>query len=649
MALFETVLIMLAMVLLSNVLNRFIPTIAIPLIQVGLGMLLAIFTSIEFFEMSSEFFMLLFLAPLLFNDGVNVDKKALWEERKAITVLSIGLVFVTVGILGSVIHSILPSMPWAGSFALAAALAPTDAVAVSALAEKVKIPSKMMHTLEGESLINDASGLVSFQFAVAALLTGTFSIFKASSSFVLISLGGVLVGIVLTLVTMQVIRWLRKLGIENTISFILLELLMPFGIFLVAEHLEVNGILAVVSAGLVYSKSYQRVNPEVAQLHLISKNTWSVFTFSLNGLVFVLLGIQLPSVIQVIWESNVIKNSRLIFYILLITAILLGIRCLCFWLFRNFETKKEQTRKEQVVQSALYTISGVRGTITLVSALSLPILITGNQPFVEREILICLAGGVILTTLLLANFTMPLFAEKKEKDQKQGNSEQEMLILKSVIKHLEEEITPETQGDILRVVHMYNDRLMGLSQDQDYRDENLRLRELILKWQLLDTLKQLKNRKINLQVAFRHMRRLNKLLYRLTRNKYYRNNMFYGRLIRQKLRFNLLKPLSYAERKEQRLYLKNSNLAFVSKKLKELDTDEFSKELITVYLTRYAVRDTTGKRYQTNHTDEWLEYAIQLEREEIQQAFEVGDLNRNDVKIYRENLLAMESTIQFIN
>ncbi|MEG0551092.1 MAG: sodium:proton antiporter [Vagococcus sp.] len=649
MAIFEMVLVMLSAILLSNILNRFIPTIATPLIQVALGMILAIGMPFNFFELSSEFFMLLFLAPLLFNDGVNVDKKALWQERKAITVLSIVLVFVTVGLLGSVIHSLIPSMPWAGSFALAAALAPTDAVAVSALAEKVKIPHKMMHTLEGESLINDASGLVSFQFAVAALLTGTFSIFKASISFVLISLGGLLVGIILSLIAMQLVRWLRKLGIENTISFILLELLLPFGIFLVAEHLGVNGILAVVSAGLVYSNSYKRVNPEVAQLHLLSKNTWSVFTFSLNGLVFILLGLQLPSVIHVIWESNQINNGRLIMYILLITGILLGIRFLCFWLFKNFEKDTEQTKNNQLKQSALYTISGVRGTITLVSALSLPVIINGNQTFVEREILICLAGGVIITTLLLANFTMPLFAEKKEKETAKINHEQELLILRHVVEELNKQITSENQRSILRVIHMYNERIMQLSEDNSLEDKNKKLRELILKWQLLDTLKQLKEGNVNLQVAFRHMRKLNKLLYRLTRDGSYRNNMFYGKIIRQKLKFVNFVPVSYPERRKQRSYLRKSNLDYVIKKLNELDTTEYPQEMITSYITRFSQRTKDEKQSETSRVDEWLSYAIQIERDDIQQAFELGNLSRNDVKLYRENLLAIENTVQFVD
>lgn len=644
---FEAILLMLGMVLLSNVLNRFVPQIAIPLIQVVLGMMLSVFTTFDYFDLSSEFFMLLFLAPLLFNDGVNVDKKALWREKKAIFTLSIVLVFVTVGLLGEFIHWLLPAMPIAGSFALAAALAPTDAVAVSALAEKVKIPHKMMHTLEGESLINDASGLVSFQFAVAALLTGTFSIVQAGISFVLISLGGVLVGIVLSSLTLQIIRWLRKLGIENTVSFILLEILLPFGIFLVAEALHVNGILAVVSAGLVYSFSYQKFNPEIAQLHVLSKNTWSVFTFSLNGLVFVILGMKLPNVIHVVWQNNNINNGTLILFILSITGILLGIRFLCFWICQNFEKNGEVTFKSRFQQTALYTISGVRGTITLISALSLPLFLTGDTLFNERELLISIAGGVILTTLLLANFTMPLFAEKKVKTTKQLSSEQEIAILRQVVTDLTKQMTPENQAAIQRVITMYRGRILHLNKDEQYHTKQEELKEKVLKWQFIDTLDQLRLRKIGIQVAFRHMRRLNKILYRLTRDESYRNNMFYGRLIRQKLRLKTFVPVSRDEKRQQRHYLFNSNANFVVKKLQELDQQEYSEEMISFYLTRYLKRSDVDDQSAHGNTDDWLAFAIQLEREAVQHAFELGEMNRNDVKLYRENLLAVESTLSF--
>lgn len=264
MQLFEGILLMLTMVLISNIISRFLPNIAIPLIQVVLGFGIALLSFVHSFELESELFMLVFLAPLLFNEGQMVDKKALWKEKKAVLTLSILLVFITVGILGYVIHLLVPLAPWAACFALSAALAPTDAVAVGALAEKVKIPHRMLHTLEGESLINDASGLVSFQFASAALLTGVFSMVDAEVSFVLISLGGVLVGVVSGLLGLWFIRWMKSLGIENNVSYILFELLLPFMVFITAETLEVNGILAVVSAGLIYSWNYKKL---IQKLH----------------------------------------------------------------------------------------------------------------------------------------------------------------------------------------------------------------------------------------------------------------------------------------------------------------------------------------------------------------------------------------------
>lgn len=418
MEIFELILLMLSAVFISNVISRFIPSIAVPLIQVALGIILAIPLGDHSMDLNPELFLLLFMAPLLFNDGANVDKKALWRQRKSIISLSLGLVFLTVGVLGMFIHYLLPTIPYAAAFALAAALAPTDAVAVSALAEKVQMPHKVMYTLEGESLINDASGLVSFQFAVLALVTGTFSLMTASTTFVLLSVGGVLLGAILSSLKIMFMRLLRQLGIENETSFMLMEILLPFLIFMVAEAVGVNGILAVVSGGLVHSMSYKRMNPETAQLNTLSKNTWSVITFSLNGLVFVLLGTQLPSILQKIWANHDLDKGMLFVYIIAITGLLLSIRFLWLLFFRNFESEIISSWKERLKSTFLYTISGVRGTITLVSALSLPLVLGNGNTFIERDLLIFLASGVIITTLLLANFSLPLFAPRKIKAEK---------------------------------------------------------------------------------------------------------------------------------------------------------------------------------------------------------------------------------------
>lgn len=645
MQLFEGILIMLSMVLLSNIISRFLPNIAIPLIQVVLGFVIALLSFVHSFELESELFMLVFLAPLLFNEGQMVDKKALWKEKKAVLTLSIVLVFVTVGVLGYVIHILIPLAPWAACFALAAALAPTDAVAVGALAEKVKIPHKMLHTLEGESLINDASGLVSFQFASAALLTGVFSMVDAEVSFVLISVGGVLIGIVFGLFGLWFIRWMKSLGIENNVSYILFELLLPFIVFLTAEILEVNGILAVVSAGLIYSWNYKKINPEVAQLNVLSKNTWSIFSFSLNGLVFVLLGTQLPDLANYVWKNNQINNWTILGYVLIVTSVLLGIRLICVLICNNFDGIKG---KRDVKKSLLYTVSGVRGTITLVSALSLPTVLSTGETFIERELLISIAAGVIIVTLLLANFTMPLLADKKEDDSIETNTEIEVQILRRVTEQLKRKQTEQNSAAIRKVIQMYNERIVSLVNHEEFSEKNKELMELVLLWQLKDTLNLVESGKVSLQMVFRRLEVLDRRLFRLTRKPEYNKNAFYKNIIGTHLKFIGMRLTSFDRRVELRRLLKESNRDYVIEQLSQLDSSQFPPELIDFYLTRYEKTISLVDDVNEETLDDWLDYAIQLERDYIQRAFEKGKMNRQELNVYRENLSAIESSVQFI-
>ncbi|WP_025784018.1 Na+/H+ antiporter [Sporosarcina sp. D27] len=647
MEIFEIILLMLSAVFLSNVLNRFLPTIAIPLIQVALGIVLAIPLTNHSLELSPELFLLLFIAPILFNDGVNVDKKAIWRERKSILSLSIGLVFVTVGLLGGFIHLLLPSLPLAAAFALAAALAPTDAVAVSALAEKVKVPHKIMHTLEGESLINDASGLVSFQFAVAALMTGTFSLFQASTTFIVISIGGIILGAVLSFLEIALMRRLRELGIENSTSFILMEVLLPFLIFVIAEKVGVNGILAVVSGGIVHSLSYKKLNVEVAQLNLLSKNTWSVISFSLNGIVFVLLGTQLPSILQTILNDQHLEIITLLGYIAAITIALLGLRFLWILLFNNFQKAPELVSKRRISDTLLYTVSGVRGTITLVSVLSLPLFLSDGTPFNGRDLLLFIAAGVILLTLLLANFTLHLFAPKVEGAMLQHDNEWEIAMLREVKKELRKHRTSENKRAISKVIRMYNDRIFSLSNLKEMNNGERKLRRLILEWQLENTLELVRKRRIRIQLAFPVLRRLNKRLYKLTKEKKYRVNSFYSRLLKRHLQGMRLIPLTPEQRKEQRMILLQSNSHFITEKLKTLEDGQFSAELIEAFLLNYERMGGYGlPREAAHHLHEWIDFALHTERSYIQTAFEKGDISRSEMRQYRENLLAIESSLQ---
>ncbi|EAD8348143.1 sodium:proton antiporter [Listeria monocytogenes] len=645
MEIFELILLMLSAVFLSNVLSRFLPGIAVPLIQVILGIILAIPLGDHTMDLNPELFLLLFMAPILFNDGASTDKKSLWKNRKAILSLSIGLVFVTVGVLGAFIHYLIPAIPFAAAFALAAALAPTDAVAVGALAEKVRVPHKIMHILEGESLINDASGLVSFQFAVLALVTGTFSFMSAGTSFLLLSLGGIALGAALSLLKIMLMRGLRQLGIENMTSFMLMEILLPFLIFMVAEKVGVNGILAVVSGGMVHSFSYKGLNPEIAQLNLLSKNTWSVIIFSLNGLVFILLGTQLPQILMTIWQDANIQKGMLFVYILGITFLLLGLRFLWILFFRNYEENPKVDLVSRLKNTFLYTVAGVRGTITLVSALSLPFVL-GNA-FPERDLLIFIAAGVIITTLLLANFTLPLFADKKDKIAADHTTD--IVLLRDIVQQLQAYKTDENAVEMNKVLNMYNNRIFSLMEHKEVNATEKELRRLTQEWQLENTRRLVFERKIDTGVGLSHMMRLGKRLYVQTRAEKYRARMRYRQLLSHRFRDFRFVPLTFEERRKEIAKLQNENNLFVIQKLQELDSNEYNPEIISLYLMNFERALGRGKNKKESN-DEALQTTIdlasQIERETIQHYFEKGTITRKEMKVYRDNLLAIEANMQ---
>ena len=166
-------------------------------------------------ELDPHIFLVMFIAPLLFYDGKNSDKRSLWNQRKDIILMALALVFITVILVGFLINKLSPSISLPAAFALAAALSPTDYVAVSALSKKISLPKKVIHLIEGEGLLNDASGIVSFKFALGAALTGTFSLFDATANFVLVAIGGIIVGFILEQILIHFEIFIRNLGMED--------------------------------------------------------------------------------------------------------------------------------------------------------------------------------------------------------------------------------------------------------------------------------------------------------------------------------------------------------------------------------------------------------------------------------------------------
>lgn len=657
MEMFEYILLMLAAVSLSYLINRFVPSLSIPIIQIGLGIGLSLLPLEHQIGLDPELFLLLFIAPLLFNDGRHADKKALWELKKPVFLMALGLVFLTVGVLGYSLHGLIPAIPLAAAFALAAALAPTDAVAVGALEERVKIPSRTKHILEGESLINDASGLVSFQFAVAAMVTGSFSMKSAGLGFLVISLGGVLLGLVLTVAKSAFVQWIRRLGMEDVTLHMLLEVLTPFLIFLAAEELGVNGILAVVASGIAHSFGFRKLNPELAKLAVVSRSTWSVIIFTLNGLVFLLLGTQLPDIARRIWNSGEVSHANLILYVLLITAFLLGLRFL--WvLFAVIPLDKESgtSRRNRWREGLILSFGGVRGTITLASTLSLPLALDNESPFPARDLIIFLAAGVILTTLLAANFLLPLLIGKdKSSEQNTDETKAKIEILRNVIAGLYEQASEENRLALGEVTYTYAARIQALGRHEEIERNTRKWIISCLQWERERTMLAIENREVHLLVGFRYLNRLNRRLYMYTKHERYRNDLLSGKQIR--LLFRMLgRTGSTLRRKTPKLnQFQIRNWEYVVRKLNEALLEAPSElEAISSLILRYErgiARASgggalTGREAFETAFHELARIGIQLERDYTHAAFETGRISRSSMTELRRNIALMEQDLK---
>ena len=483
------VLFMLGAVVVSGILVRVMPrAIPTPLVQIAFGAAIAAGSEHEV-QLDPEIFFLLFLPPLLFLDGWRIPKEGLLRDKGLILELALGLVFCTVIGMGFFINWMIPAMPLPVAFARAAIVTPTDPIAVSAISARVPIPKRMMHVLEGESLLNDASGLVCFRFAVAAAVTGTFSATSAALTFAQLAIVGVLTGVVLTFGVMEGKNWLiRRFG-EEVGGQVLLSLLLPFGAYELAEHLGGSGILAAVAAGITMSYA-ELQGRAVATTRVQRAAVWDTVQFALNGVIFVLLGEQLPAIffgaLDVVRESNHDSPWWLVVYVL---AINLGLALLRFaWVWvsisisRHLAVRRGQEPGEpptwRVV--AAMSVAGVRGAITLAGVLTLPLVLADGTAFPARDLAIFLAAGVIILSLTAASFALPRLlhglpqhlesAEEAAAEHARVASAE--AAIRAIEQHSHELARGQSDADIYaeaaaRVMEMYRRRIQGSDASED--------------------------------------------------------------------------------------------------------------------------------------------------------------------------------------
>lgn len=418
------VLTLLILVGISQIGSRLLPFVPVPILQILLGTAVA-WPALGFHvEFEPELFLMLFLPPLLFSDGWHVPKRDLWKFRGPIFLLAVGLVVFTVVVAGYAIHFLIPQIPLPAAFALAAMLSPTDAVAVSAVT-RGRLPTPLMRLLQGESLMNDATGLVTFKFAIAAAVTGVFSIVDASISFVIVALGGLAVGAVMSWLLGQLRGWMIKRGWDDPATHVMLMLLLPFVAYLVAEHMHVSGILSAVAAGMM--QSWVDLLPRQTSTRLLNRSVWTLLEFVFNGLIFILLGLQLPDVIKKVLakagpgqELSMFLSE--LFAIFLIFFILIALRYI--WVQANWYViaKFNKMRNKKVLitrnktSALLLTFGGVRGAVTLAGTLSIPLFIDAKLgiPFPERDTMIFIAVGIIMLSLVSACVILPILLKGVE-------------------------------------------------------------------------------------------------------------------------------------------------------------------------------------------------------------------------------------------
>lgn len=470
-----------AAILLSSVIDQILPRVYPPLIQIALGIVISLLVaSPNGIDLDPDFFLLLFVAPILFNDAREADKVGLWRNRSKILALAVGLVIAITLVVGFTIHAIVPSIPLAAAFALGAALGPTDAVAVTSLKSVVRLSRKENSLLSGEALINDASGVVAFEFSVAAAVTGTFSIAEASTAFLVEFFGGIVVGILLALLFHWLSNKMHEIGLDSSTFHVLLDLLLPFMIYLIAVTVHTSGILAVVAAGLLLSGlGPQVISPTSARLGIVSSSVWQIMVFVLNGVVFVILGMVLPMAFRYEWMNVSIENHMLIFYVLVTTVAIVGVRFIWTYAMELIGNRKSTgkgalSRKAQLKSVLTTTIGGPKGAVTLSIIMSLPFLTGDGTAFPDRSLIIFIASGTILLTLLLANFLMPVLSPAPEEGEAEGLPESgdeiaeiKISILQQVMSRLVEEQNDGNERATVSVIRALAMRIENIRAESD--------------------------------------------------------------------------------------------------------------------------------------------------------------------------------------
>lgn len=448
--------------------------VAYPILLVLVGLPLGFVPFLRGIEIKPELIFVIILPPLLYEAAWNTSWKDFWKWRRVISSFAFPVVILTSCVVAFVSSSLIPGFTLAAGFLLGGIVSPPDAVSASAILKNIKVPRRFISIVEGESLLNDASSLVVFRFALAAVLTGSFVFREAATDFIVVIVMGIVTGIAVALVFYAIHRWFpTSTNIDVVLTFV-----TPYVMYMLAEEFHFSGVLAVVSGGLFLSARRHEFLSHRSRLQGI--NVWEAVAFVLNGFVFILIGLEFPVIIKNLGPEGLAPALK---YSLIITGVLIVARLISTlgatvitMIMANFITVADPNPGWKA--PILFGWTGMRGVVSLAAALSIPLTLNSGAAFPNRDLILFITFTVILVTLVLQGLTLPLVVKwinMPDPDLTISYEQQRQLIRKKIshlsLKILNEDYAEHTvNNDMVKAVKLRYTADIELLKDWENED-----------------------------------------------------------------------------------------------------------------------------------------------------------------------------------
>jgi len=450
------ILLLLAVVALATIARRI--NLPYPMLLLLGGIVIVLIPGMPDVYLEPHLVFVIFLPPVLFEAAYFTSLRDFRANKRPIALLAVGCVLVTMVVVGFVARQVFDGMSWATALTLGAIVSPPDAVSASAIFRRVGAPHRIVTILEGESLVNDATALIAYRFALSAVVGGAFSLREASVQFVLVGIGGILLGFVCGWLLLRLIPFIGETSLQ-----IAATLVAPAAIYVLAEELHASGVLAVVTAGLYFGRNSSR--QFTSETRLGAPSVWQTGLVLINGLVFILIGLQLGTILDATTDASLV---RLVGQALLISLAVIVARIA--WVFPATYVPRWivpglAARDPLPPNGAVFVIawSGLRGVVSLASALALPLVIDSGAEFPFRDEIVLVTFVVIVVTLLGQGLPLPWILRKLNlHDDGEGESELwtgRRLAAEAIVERLialeGEDWVPDTHAAILRYRYMH--------------------------------------------------------------------------------------------------------------------------------------------------------------------------------------------------